>query len=80
MADFSGPHRRLAERGLVSEESNQDQYRFLTLADPDSGEPLFDIEHEVRSMVHPMYARPLVNRNAAQNNIDYVRDADTFRG
>jgi hypothetical protein len=80
VSDFSGPHRRLDERGLITEESNEDQYRFLTLTDPDSGEPLFDIEHEVRSMVHPMYARPLVNRNPAQNNVDYVRDADTFRG
>jgi len=78
VADFSGPHAALAERGLVTEESNQDQYRFLSLVDPDSGEALFDIEHEVRSMVHPMYARPLLNRNPEQNNVDYVRGHDAF--
>lgn len=80
VSDFSGPHGRLAERGLITEESNEDQYRFLTIADPESGEALFDIEHEVRSLVHPMFGRPLVNRNAGQNNVDYVRDQDTFRG
>ena len=80
VADFSGPHARLAEHGLITEESNEDQYRFLTIIDPDSGDALFDIEHEVRSLVHPMFGRPLVNRNASQNNVDYVRDQDAFRG
>jgi hypothetical protein len=80
VSDFSGPHGRLVERGLVTEESNEDQYRFVTLVDPDSGDPLFDIEHEVRSMVHPMFARPLLNRNPAQNNIDYTRGQDSFMG
>ncbi len=63
VADFSGPHRWLAERGLVSEESNQWQYRFLDIVDPGTGEPVFRIEHEVRSMTHPIYGRSLVNRN-----------------
>ena len=37
LADFSGPYRRLLERGLVSEESDQHQYRFRDLVDPASG-------------------------------------------
>jgi hypothetical protein len=78
VADFSGPHARLAQRGLISEESNLDQYRFTTLCDPDSAEPLFDVEHEVRSMAHPMYGRPLLNRNPDQNNVDYVRGRDVL--
>ena len=32
-----------------------------------------DIEHEVRSLCHPMFGRFLVNRNPAINNRDYVR-------
>ncbi len=68
VADFSGPHRRLGERGLVSEESNRHQYRFRHIVDPDNGDLLFELEHEVRSMTHPLYARPLVNRNPAQTN------------
>lgn len=63
VADFSGVHRRLLERGLITEESNQSQYRFRDIVDPDSGAVLATIEHEVRSMRHPMYARRLVNRN-----------------
>ncbi|MGE0255402.1 MAG: hypothetical protein AB7N54_05370 [Alphaproteobacteria bacterium] len=71
VADFSGPHRRLLERGLVSEESDQHQYRFVDIVDPADGRKLFQIEHEVRSMRHPLYARPLVNRNPAQTNMNY---------
>ncbi|TXL73172.1 hypothetical protein FHP25_22345 [Vineibacter terrae] len=68
LADFSGPYRRLRERGLVSQESSQWQYRFLDITDLDTGKVLFTIEHEVRSMTHPLYARPLVNRNPYQTN------------
>lgn len=56
LADFSGPHRRLLARGLVTEESGQHQYRFQNVVDPDSGEVLVTIEHEVRSMRHLLYA------------------------
>ena len=80
VSDFSGPHRRLLERGLVTEESDEYQYRFRDLVDPASGKALFTIEHEVRSLTHPLYARPLVNRNPEQSNRSYVRGHDAFRG
>jgi hypothetical protein len=80
VSDFSGPHRRLIERGLVTEESDEYQYRFRDLVDPDSGKVLFAIEHEIRSLTHPLYARPLVNRNPDQSNRRYVRGHDAFRG
>ena len=67
LADFSGPHKRLLERGLVTEESNEHQYRFTDIVDLDSGKVLFAVEHEVRSMRHPMFNRPLVNRNPTIN-------------
>ena len=76
LADFSGPHRKLEERGLITEESDQHQYRFAELVDPASGAPLFALEHEVRSMRHPLYARPLVNRNPQQSNLDYAPGHD----
>ncbi len=63
--DFSGPYRDLLARGLIYQESNEHQYRFRDIVDLDSGEPVYRIDHEVRSMLHPMYARPLVNRNPA---------------
>jgi hypothetical protein len=46
--------------------------------DPESGRRLFEIEHEVRSATHPMYMRPLVNRNAAQRQPTYQRGQDAF--
>ena len=47
--NFSGPHGRLRERNLVSQEDNQYQYRFRDIVDLDSGRHLFTIEHEVRT-------------------------------
>ncbi len=64
VADFSGPYRRLLARGLVTEESNRHQYRFQDVVDPESGEVLVTIGHEVRSLRHPLYGRVLVNRHA----------------
>lgn len=78
VGNFSGPHRMLLERGLVTEESNQHQYRFDMIADPYSGRPLVQIEHEVRSLRHPLYARPLVNRNAAQTAMNYAPGHDEW--
>ena len=78
VANFSGPHRQLLDRDLVTEESNQHQYRFLQIVDPENGRKLFEIEHEVRSMRNPMYARPLVNRNPVQTNRNYVPGRDAW--
>lgn len=68
LADFSGPHGRLLLRGLITEESNQHQYRCQDIVELDSGTVLCTIEHEVRSMRHPTYARPLVNRDPSISN------------
>jgi len=78
IADFSGPHDWLVQRNLVTEESNPYQYRFQVIVDPDGGQPRSEIEHEVRCATHPMYMRPLVNRNAAQRQATYVRGRDAF--
>jgi hypothetical protein len=76
--DFSGPHAELAMRELLTEESNAYQYRFEHIVDPDTNETLFEIEHEIRSMTHPLYARPLVNRNPAQSQRLYQRGGDAW--
>jgi hypothetical protein len=78
VADFSGPYRWLLERGLVSEESDQHQYRFVSIVDPQGGAPLTELEHEVRSLRHPLYARPLLNRDPAQTNRDYAPGRDAW--
>ena len=78
IADFSGPHAKLKQLGLVTEESNDHQYRFQDIVDPDTKRVLFTIEHEVRSYTHPMYLRPLINRNPAQRQPTYQRGKDAF--
>jgi hypothetical protein len=77
IANFSDPHRRLRERDLVTEESDQYQYRFVDIVDPESGAKLYAIEHEVRSMSHPLYARPLVNRNPYESNLRFAPGYET---
>jgi hypothetical protein len=72
LADFSGPHRKLLERGLITEESDQHQYRFVDIVDVDTNKPLAQIEHETRSMRHPMFNRSYINRNPDMNNRNFV--------
>ena len=76
VANFSKPHKALVERKILTEESNQYQYRFNDIVDPATGKKLFEIEHEIRSITHPLYARPLVNRNPRQSNRNYVQGRD----
>jgi len=76
VANFSRPHANLLKHDLVSEESNRYQYRFKDIIDLKSGRKLFEIEHEIRSMTHPMFARPLLNRNPQQTNRHYVPGRD----
>ncbi len=72
LADFSGPHKKLVERGLITEESDQHQYRFVDIVDVDTNKSLFQIEHETRSMRHPMFNRTYVNRNPDMTNRNFV--------
>ena len=78
VADFSGPHKFLKRNKLVTQESDDHQYRFQAIVDPKTGKLLCEIEHEVRSLYHPMYGRALVNRNSAQNIFAYARGRDAF--
>lgn len=76
--DFSGPYKELRKRELLTEESNAYQYRWERIVDLDTNETLFEIEHEIRSMTHPLYARPLVNRNPAQSQQSYQMGGDAW--
>jgi hypothetical protein len=80
IADFGSPYRWLRERGLVTMETDANEWRFQQIVDPRDGRPLFEIEHEVRSMKHPLFGRPLVNRNPAITNMGYIPGHDAFRG
>jgi hypothetical protein len=62
IANFSGPFDWLDERGLITEGIRNHQFRFQDIVDPDTGQTVFTLEHEVRSSRHPGFRRPLVNR------------------
>src|SRR5687767_846188 len=66
VSNFSRPYELLKERGLITEEPRNHQYRFVDIIDPKTGEKLFQIEHEVRGLKHAMYRRDLVNRQVGQ--------------
>lgn len=78
VSNFSGPHRKLKESGKISEESDQHQYRFQSITDPATGTVVAELEHEVRSLHHPMKRRVLVNRNSAQTFGNYRAGRDMF--
>ena len=75
VANFSGPYGFLKRHNLVMDVRNH-QFRFKDIVDPESGEKLFEIEHEVRSLRHPMYHRLFVNRNPEQIQRNYQRGRD----
>ncbi len=78
LAAFSGPHKRLLARALITEASAAHQYRFQCISDADSGEVLVEVEHEVRSMRHPLFDRQLVNRNPLQSNRHFAPGRESW--
>jgi hypothetical protein len=80
IADFASPYHWLKERDLINMETDAEEWRFQWITDPKDGRKLFQIEHEVRSMKHRLFARPLVNRNHGVTNLNFVPGSDTFRG
>jgi predicted enzyme related to lactoylglutathione lyase len=77
IAGFSEPYRKLQELGLITQESGQYQYRFKDIVDLDSRKVLYTVDHEVRAMSHPMYGRPLINRNPGLTNQNYNPGMET---
>jgi hypothetical protein len=78
VANFSRPYAYLKERGLISEEVRNHQFRFKEIVDPDSDQAVFVVEHEVRSLHHPMFNRLMVNRNPNESARRYRRGRDTL--
>ena len=76
LANFSGPYGFLKHRNLIMEDVRNHQFRFKDIVDPESGEKLFEIEHEVRSLRHPMFQRQFINRNPEQVQRNYQRGRD----
>ena len=58
------------------EDVRNHQFRFKNIVDSESGEKLFEIEHEVRSLRHPMFQRQFINRNPEQVQRNYQLGRD----
>lgn len=63
IGNVSGPYKFFRKRGLVMEDLHRHQFRFKDIVDPDTGTVIYHLEHEVRTLRHPMFKRPLVNRD-----------------
>ena len=70
---LSGVYAFLDERGLIREALRNHQFRFNDIVNPGTGEKLSELEHEVRSMRHPVYMRALVNRDPEQTLENLLR-------
>ena len=78
VANFSGPYGFLKRHGRIMEHVRNHQFRFKDVANPEDGTKLFELEHEVRSLRHPMYHRTLVNREPEQTQRNYRRGGDAL--
>lgn len=78
VANFSRPYAFLKARGLISEDVRNHQFRFKSIVDPESCDVAFLLEHEVRSLHHPMYQRPFINRDPNQSQRNYCRGRDAI--
>jgi hypothetical protein len=75
---FSGPYGWLKRHGLISEDVRNHQFRFQNIVNPGDRGAVFSLEHEVRSLRHPMFRRNFVNRDAAQSQRAYRRGRDAL--
>ena len=75
---FSSPYGFLKIHKLIMEDVSNHQFRFKDVVDPKSGKKVFALEHEVRSLRHPLYHRLLVNRDPTQIQSSYVRGSDAL--
>jgi hypothetical protein len=76
VAKLSPAFNFLKSRNLISEDVENHQFRFKELIDPNSGATIYYLEHEVRSLYHPMFGRRFINRNPHQSQRNYRRGQD----
>jgi hypothetical protein len=78
VANFSRAYHFLKNQQLISEDVRNHQFRFQSIIEPDTGRTVFLLEHEVRSLHHPMFHRHFVNRDPAQSQRNYRRGRDAL--
>lgn len=78
VANFSRPYGFMKKHGFLSEDVRNHQFRFQRIVDPEGGGCVFLLEHEVRSLRHPMFNRFFVNRDPVQSQRQYRRGRDSL--
>jgi len=78
VSNFSRPYAFLKDRGLISEQVRNHQFRFKEVVDPVDDRRIFLLEHEIRSLHHPMFHRFFVNRNPNESARRYRRGRDAL--
>ena len=73
---FSAAFNFLRAHNLILGDMEKHQFRFKEIIDPDSRQGIFCLEHEVRSLYHPMFGRQFINRDTRQSQRDYRRGRD----
>lgn len=76
VANFSRPYQLLRKYRLIKEDVRNHQFRFEKVVDPRTRRTVFLLEHEVRSLHHPLYERRFVNRDPVQTQRAYRRGRD----
>jgi hypothetical protein len=59
---YHATYEALARLGCIMQEDAREQFRFHHMKDPATGRLLYSFEHEMRSIYHPDFGKPLVNR------------------
>ena len=79
VVNLSAAYQFFQRRDLLLQDIVNHQYRFKDIIDPDTGQKVFELEHEVRSLYHRMYGRDLINRDPTQDLRGYTRGGDVLR-
>jgi len=62
LSNYHATYEKLSRLGCIMEPDADEQFRFHHIKHPKTGELLYSFEHEMRSLHHPDFGKPLVNR------------------
>jgi hypothetical protein len=62
LSNYHATYEKLSQLGCIMQEDADEQFRFHHMKDPKTKRLLFSFEHEMRSLHHPDFGKPLINR------------------
>ena len=76
--NFEQAFSRFESEDLINAQMPPHEFRFVDFRGAGSKEAVWQLEHEVRSLNHPMFGRDLVNRNPANTLFNYTRGREAL--